>query len=101
MREHAVTGMREAGVELHARQRTTQQARQRLLTHLKRLSPQVIAIKLQKIEGNEEDLRVVTAMHQLVKARHPTFIAAHGLTVDQVAARLQSVHRLDNKRVVS
>ena len=72
------------------RQRAAQQAGQRLLAHLKRLSPQVIAVKLQEIEGNEEDLRVVTAMPQLVKARHPTLVAAHRLAVDQAAAHLQS-----------
>ena len=52
----------EMGVELHPRQRSTQQAGYRLLAHLEWLSPQVIAVKLQKIEGNEEDLGVVTAM---------------------------------------
>jgi hypothetical protein len=41
------------------RQSPAQQAGQRLLAHLKRLSPQVLAIELQEIEGNEEDLRVV------------------------------------------
>ena len=87
--EHDVAGMREMGVELQPRQRTAQQARQRLLAHLKRLSPQVIAVKLQEIEGNEEDLRVVTAMPQLVKARHPALVAAHRLAVDQAAAHLQ------------
>ena len=71
--------MREMGVELHPRQRAAQQAGQRLLAHLKRLSPQVIAVKLQEIEGNEEDLRVVAAMPQLFKARHPTLVAAHRL----------------------
>ena len=64
-----------------------------------RLSPQVIAVKLQEIEGNEEDLRVVTAMPQLVKARHPTLVAAHRLAVDQAAAHLQLVHGPDNERI--
>ena len=32
--------------------------------------------KLQEIEGNENDLRVVTAMPQLVRPRHPTLVAA-------------------------
>src|SRR3954453_5938194 len=99
MLEHDVAGMREMGVELHPRQRSAQQAGQRLLAHLKRLSPQVIAIKLQEIEGNEEDLWVVTAMPQLVKARHPTLVAAHCLAVDQATARLQSPHSLKDERV--
>jgi hypothetical protein len=69
--------------------------------HLKRLLPQVIAIKLQEIEGNEHDLRVVAAMPQLVKARHPALVAAHCLTVDQAAAHLQSPHSLEDERVAS
>jgi hypothetical protein len=69
MVEHDVTGMGEMGVELQPRQRAAQQAGKRLLAHLKRLSPQVIAIELQQIEGNEEDLGVVAAMPQLVKAK--------------------------------
>jgi uncharacterized coiled-coil protein SlyX len=51
-----------------------------------RLLPQVIAVKLQEIERNQNDLRVVTAMPQLVKARHSTLVAAHRLAVDQTAA---------------
>ena len=45
------------------------------------------------------DLRVVAAMPQFVKARHPALVAAHRLAVDQAAAHLQFVHSPDNERV--
>jgi hypothetical protein len=44
--EHVVTAMHKMLVELNRRQRSAQQAGQRLLAHLKRLGPQVVAIKL-------------------------------------------------------
>src|SRR3954447_15423991 len=50
-------------------------------------------------EGNEEDLRVVTAMPQLVKARHATLVAAHCLAIDQAAAHLQPPHSLEDEQV--
>jgi len=46
VREHNVATVREMLVELNRRQRSAQQAGQRLLAHLKRLGPQVVAIKL-------------------------------------------------------
>ena len=46
--------MREMGVELQPRQRAAQQTGQRLLAHLKRLSPQVIAVKLQEIKATRK-----------------------------------------------
>ena len=54
--------------------------------------------KLQEIEGNENDLRVVTAMPQLVKARHPTLVAAHRVAVDRAAAYLQSLETMPSTR---
>ena len=60
--EHDVAAMREVRIEMHPRQRSAQQAGQRLLAHLERLAPQVIAVKLQEIEGNEKDVLVVAAM---------------------------------------
>ena len=46
------------------------------------------------------DLRVVTAMPQLVKARHPMLVAAHRLTINQAAAHLQLVHSPDNQSFI-
>ncbi len=69
------------------------------LAHLERLAPQVVAVELQEIEGDENDVLVVAAMPQHLKARHPVLIAAHRLAIDQAAARLQLVHGLDDERV--
>jgi len=60
--ENDVAGLREMRIELHPRQSSAQQAGQRLLAHLERLAPQVLAVKLQQIEGNENDALVVAAM---------------------------------------
>jgi hypothetical protein len=63
------------------------------------VTPQVLAIELQQIEGNEEDLRVMAAVPQLVKTRYPPLVAAHCLAVDQATAHLQSPHSLEDERV--
>ena len=86
MREHDVAAMREMLVELHPRQRSAQQAGQRLLAHLERLAPQVVAVELQQIEGDENDVLVVATMPQHLKSRHPILVAAHRLAIDQAAA---------------
>ena len=91
MREHDVAGMREMGVELHP----GRDPRSRLASVCLRTSSGSRRKSLQEIKGNEEDLRVVAAMPQLVKARYPAFVAAHGLTVDQATAHLQFVHSLE------
>ena len=89
VREDNVAAMREMLVELHPRQRSAQQAGQRLLAHFERLAPQVVAVELQQIKGDENDVLVVAAMPQHLKSRHPVLVAAHRLAVDQVAARAQ------------
>ena len=43
-------------------------------------------------------IRVVTAMPQLVKARHPTLVAAHRVAVDRAAAYLQSLETMPSTR---
>ena len=57
MLEHGLAvGMLQVLVQPHPMPRLAQDAGQRGLAHLKRLSPQVIAVKLQEIEGVEECL---------------------------------------------
>src|SRR3954447_2204112 len=92
--KHAITGMREWALNCTP----GRELRNRLASVCLRTSSgsrRKFAIKLQEIEGNEEDLRVVTAMPQLIKARHATLVAAHCLAIDQAAAHLQFVHSLE------
>jgi hypothetical protein len=91
--------MRQVLIELHPRQTSAQQTRQRRLAGLDRFAPQVIAVKLEQIEGNQNDVLVVAAMPQLRKAGHPMLVAAHRLAIDQAASHLQLAHRFDNERV--
>jgi len=46
-------------VQAHPGPAISQNARQRRLAHLNRLTPQVIAVQLQQVEGVEECLRLV------------------------------------------
>ena len=60
--EHVVAAMREMLVELQPRQRPAQQTRQRLLAHLERLAPQVVAVKLEKSKATRTTSLVIAAM---------------------------------------
>jgi hypothetical protein len=68
-------------IQAHAGTALTQDACQRGLAHLDRLSAQVGAVQLQQVEGLEERLRLVPPMAQELEVGHAPLVATHHLAV--------------------
>ena len=85
-------------VETEPRRDTGEQAGERSLAHRERFAPQVLAVKLDQVEGVEEDARVVVPIADAVKARDPVLSARHRLSVDEAGARAQLGERLNDQR---
>src|SRR5258707_4363371 len=71
---------------------------ERTVRWLDGLAPQVIAVKLDQVEGVQEHARVVAAIADAVEARHAVVAAAHRLAVDDAGARAQAGKGLDDQR---
>jgi hypothetical protein len=75
-------------VELQARPDLAQHGGERRLAHLERLTPQVSAVQLEQVEGEEEHGGVRAPVAQPVEARHAIVVAGDRLAVDQARAQL-------------
>ena len=72
MLEHdGALGMLQVLVQAHARPALAQDAGQRRLAHLDRLSAQVVAVQLQQVEGVEERLRLVPPVTEQLEEATP------------------------------
>src|SRR2546423_6997434 len=71
---------------------------ERGLADLKWITPQVVAVQLDQVEGIEEYARIMPPIPDAVEARHAVLVAAHGLAVDDTRARAQPGERLDDQR---
>src|SRR5262245_1654904 len=76
MREHGRTISLDVFIEPQARSGTPQYPCQRGLPCIERLTPQVVAVQLDQIEGVEKDAGVVAAVADAVEARHAVAVAA-------------------------
>jgi hypothetical protein len=65
-----------------ARSRFDQQGPQRRLMDVKRLTPQVVTIQLNKVEGVQKDLAIVAPISNSVKHWEPVVVAGNRLAVD-------------------
>jgi hypothetical protein len=66
------------------------------LLHLQRVAAQVVAVKLDQVEGVEEDACVMPPVADAVEARHAVVVAGDSFVVDDAGARAQP--RLDDQR---
>jgi len=85
-------------IEAQPRPRTREQAGERRLTHSERVTPQVVTVQLDQVEGVEEDARVMLAIADAVEARDPVLAASDRLAVDDAGPQPQLSQRLDDER---
>src|SRR6516162_8650612 len=85
-------------VEAQPRCRAGKQAGERRLTHSKRVTPQVVTVQLDQVEGVEEDARVMLAIADAVKTCDPVLAARNRLAVDDAGTRAQLSQRLHDQR---
>jgi hypothetical protein len=85
-------------VEPQARTSLGQDGLERGLAHSQRITPQVVTVQLDQVEGVEEDASVIAPVADAVEVRHTVLVAAHGLAVDDTRARAQAGQRLDDQR---
>ena len=78
--------------------RAPEQAGKRRLAHRERITPHVLTIELDQVEGIEEHARIVPPIADAVEARDPVLAARHRLAVDDAGARAQLGERLDDER---
>src|SRR6516164_1381085 len=68
------------------------------LGHFQRITPQVVAIQLDEIEGVEEGALISAIVTDEIKRSHTVVIAGDSFTVDNAGARAQAGQRLDYQR---
>jgi hypothetical protein len=85
-------------IQPHAVAALPQDAGERRLAHLDRLSTQIRSVELHQIEGAEEPQRLVPPPAKDVKGRHAPLVGAHHLAVDEARAHREVVHGLDHER---
>jgi hypothetical protein len=85
-------------VQPQAWQAPAQQTHQRCLAGLKRFAPQVLAVQLEQVEGEQEHVVIVAPVAQPLEHRDPVLIADDGLAVDQAGPRRQRARRRDDLR---
>ena len=90
--EDDVTRLLNMVINLQPHARLGQQSDQQHLAPLDWLPPQVLAVKLDQVEGVKEDVSVRAAIAQPVKAWHSIIVASHRLPVDETR------HRFDRER---
>jgi len=71
---------------------------ERCLAHLQRLTPQVVTVQLDQIEGVQKDAGVVPPVADVVEARHAIAVAGDGLTIDDAGACAQPSQGVNNQR---
>jgi hypothetical protein len=79
-------------VEAQTRRRAREHARERRLSHLKRVAPQVVAIEFYQIERVEEHAPVVPAIADEIEARDAVVAAGDRLAVDDAAQLSQPIN---------
>ena len=85
-------------VQAHAVPALAQDAGQRRFAHFDRLTPQVRAVQLQKVEGVEERLSLIPPMPKQLEGCHPLLVAANNFPIDQALPQLEVGHCLQTNR---
>ena len=72
-------------------------AGERRLAHLKRLAPQIVTVKLDQVEGVQENVRVIAPVPEPVKRRHAVMATSNGLAINDAGARPQAGQGLNDQ----
>jgi len=72
--------------------------RERGLADLKRITPQVVAVQFDEVEGVEEYLVVSAVVPDEIERGNAVVIAGDSFAVDDAGARAQAGQRLDDQR---
>src|SRR5262249_3939765 len=72
--------------------------RERGLADLKRITPQIVAVQLDEVEGLEKYAPVSALVTDKIERSNAVVIAGDSLAVDDAGARAQASQRLDNQR---
>jgi hypothetical protein len=76
-------------IEARPGRRASEQAGKRRLAHRERITPHVLTIELDQVEGVEGHAPIVPSIADVVEARDPVLAARHRLAVDDAGARAQ------------
>ena len=71
---------------------------ERTVRWLDGLAPQVIALKLDQVEGVQEHPSIITPISDAIEVRHSLVITRNGLTVDDAGARAEAGQCFDDQR---
>src|SRR5262249_59873927 len=63
---------------------------------VERRAPEILAVELEQVKGEQEHPRVLAPVPEPVEYRHAVAIAGHGLAVDQERAHLERAGGLEN-----
>src|SRR6516225_390561 len=85
-------------VEAEAKASFGQHTSKRGLADLKRITPQVVAIQFDEVEGVEEDAVISALVPDEIERGDTVVIAGDSFTVDNAGARAQACQRLDDQR---
>src|SRR5262245_9619796 len=75
-----------------------QHTSKRGLAHFQRITPQVVPVQLNQVEGVEEGTVVMAVVANEIERRHAVVGASNRLPIDDAGARAQADERLDDQR---
>src|SRR5215831_18423881 len=85
-------------VEAQAKASFGQHTPKRGLAHFQRITPQVVAVQLNEVEGVEEYVLVSAVVTDEIERGNAVVIAGDSFAVDNARARAQTSQRLDDQR---
>src|SRR5262249_28795835 len=98
VREHGRAIACDVLVEAQPKASFGQHASQRGLAHFQRITPQVVAIQLDQVEGVEEYAPVRALVADELERGHAAVVASHRFAIDDARARAQARQRLADQR---
>jgi len=85
-------------LERRAKASFGQHTSKRSLAHFQRITPHVVAIQLDQVEGVEKGVTVMASVADTVERGNAIVIASDSLTVDDAGARAQPGERINDQR---
>src|SRR6516165_3188794 len=85
-------------IQPQAGRRTREQVAEQRPARGKRVMPQVVSVKLDQVEGIQENAIVLPAIPDALEIRDPVVATSHRLAVDDTRMRGQLGQCLDNER---
>src|SRR6266436_2108935 len=71
---------------------------ERGLANQKRITPQVVAVQFNQVEGVQEDMVVMAVVANEVKRRHAVVTARDSFAINDAGARAQAGYRINNQQ---